>query len=56
MEKMRVLVGVHYQLYNNKVNYLMIFRTSWTFFDLNPNEIYDKTTSILQFILLTLSS
>ena len=56
MEKMRALVGVDYQLYNNWADYLKTLRTNWTFLDPNPNEVYEKTTSVLQFILLMLSS
>ena len=56
MEKMQALVGVHYQLHNNGADYLKTLRTNWTFLDPNPNEVYDKTTNILQLILLMLSS
>ena len=56
MEKMRALVGVHYQLHSNGADYLKTLRTNWTFLDPNPNEVYDKTTSVLQLILLMLSS
>lgn len=51
-----MLVEVYYQLYSNKIDYLMTFLMNWTFFDPNFYEIYDKTTNILQVILLILSS
>ncbi len=56
MEKMRALVRVHYQLHNNKADYLKSLQTNWTFLDPNLDEVYDRTTSILQLILLRLSS
>ena len=56
IEKIQTLVGVHYQLHNNRADYLQTLRTNWTFLNPNPNEVYDKTTTILQFILLILSS
>ncbi len=56
MEKMRTLVGVHYQLHSKEADYLKTHRTNWNFFDPNPDEIYDMTTSVLQLILLMLSS
>ncbi len=54
MEKMRALVGVHYQLHSNGADYLKSLRTNWTFLDPNPDKVYD--TSVLQFNLLMLSS
>ncbi len=56
MEKIQILVEVHYQLHSNGPDYLKSLRTNWTFLDSNPDEVYDKTTSILQLILLILSS
>lgn len=55
MEKMRVLVGIHYHLYRNRTNYLKILQTGGIFLDLNPNEIYNMTTSVLELILLIVS-
>ena len=51
-----MLVGVHYQLNSNGVDYLKIFQTNWTFLNPNPDEVYNKTISVLQLILLMLSS
>ena len=56
MEKMRALVGVHYQLHNNEADYLKNLWTNWTFLDPNFDKVYDKTISVLQLILLMLSS
>ena len=56
MEKMQALVGVHYQLHSNGADYLKTVRTNWTFLNPNLDEVYDKTTSVLQLILLMLSS
>ncbi len=42
MEKMRALVGVHYQLHSNGADYLKSLRTNWTFLDPNPDEVYDN--------------
>ena len=56
MEKMQRLIGVHYQLHSNEADYLKILQTNWTFFNPNPDEVYDKITSVLQLVLLTLSS
>ena len=58
MEKIRVLVGNHYQLHghSNGAKYLKSFRTGWTFLDPNPDEVYDMITRILQLILLIISS
>lgn len=56
MEKMQLLIRVYYQLYNNKADYLKTFQTSLIFPDLNFNEIYNMTTSILDLILQILSS
>ena len=47
IEKMQALVGVHYQLDSNGADYLKTFRTNWTFLDPNPDEVYDKITTIL---------
>ena len=47
MEKMQVLVGVHYQLHNNGADYLKSLRTNWFFFNPNPDKVYNKITSIL---------
>ena len=55
MEKMRVLIGVHYQLHSNRADYLKILRTNLTFLDPKPDEVYNKITTVLQFILLMLS-
>ncbi len=55
MEKMRALVEVHYQLYSNRADYLKSLQTNWTFLDPNLDEVYDKTTSVLQLNLLILS-
>ena len=55
MEKMRALIGVYYQLHSNEADYLKTFWTNWTFLDPNPDEVYDKTTSVPQLILLMLS-
>ena len=56
MEKMQALVGVHYQLHSNEADYLKTLWANWTFLNPNLNEVYDKTTSVLQLILLMLSS
>ena len=58
IEKIQVLVGNHYQLHghSNGANYLKSLWTGWTFLDPNPDELYDMTTSVLQLILLILSS
>lgn len=58
MEKIRVLVGNHYQLHghSNGASYLKSLRTGWTFLDPNPDEVYDMTTGFLQLILLIISS
>ncbi len=55
MEKMRGFIGVHYQLHSNAPNYLKTLQTSWTYLDLNPDEVYDITTSNLKLTLLTVS-
>ena len=47
---------VYYQLHSNKADYLKSLWNNWSFLNLNPNEVYDKTISILQLILLMLSS
>ena len=47
IEKMQALVGVHYQLHSNGADYLNTLGTNCSFFDPNPNEIYEKTTSVL---------
>ena len=54
MEKIRVLIGNHYQLdgHTNGVNYLQSLRTGWIFLNPNPNEVYDMITSVLQLIVL----
>lgn len=54
--KMQGLVGVYYQLYRNGVNYLKILWIGWTFLNFNADEIYDMITSILELILLIVSS
>ncbi len=54
IEKMRVLVGIYYQLHSNGADYLKSLWTNWTFLDPNPDEVYD--TSVLQLNLLILSS
>ena len=58
MEKIRVLVGNHYQLYgySNGANYLNFLWIDWTFLNLNPDEVYNMTTSVLQLISLIISS
>ena len=56
IEKMQALVRVHYQLHSNRADYLKTLETNDIFFDPNPDEVYDKTTSILQLILLILSN
>ena len=56
IEKMRALVGVHYQLHSNEADYLKSLWTNWIFLDLNLHMIYDKIISVLQLILLMLSS
>ena len=56
IEKMQGLVGVYYQLHSNRANYLKTLQTSWIFLDLNPDEVYDMTTSVLELILLIVSS
>ena len=58
MEKIRVLVGNHYQLHghSNGANYMKSLRTGWTFLNPNSDEVYDMTTSVLQLILLIISS
>lgn len=56
IEKMQGLVAVHYQLYSNAANYLIIFQTGWTFLDCNLDEVYNMTTSILKLILLIVSN
>ena len=56
IEKMQAWEGVHYQLHSNGADYLKTLQTNWTFLDPNPDEVYDKTTSVLQLILLMLSS
>ncbi len=53
---MQALVGVHYQLHSNEVDYLKTLQTSQTILDLNYDEVYNKITSVLQLILLILSS
>ncbi len=54
IEKIRALVGVHYQLHSNGADYLKRLRTNWTFLDPNPDEVYD--TSVLQLNFLMLSN
>ena len=44
---MRVLIGVYYQLHSNGADNLKTFETNEIFLNLNPNEIYDKITSVL---------
>ncbi len=56
MEKMRGLVGVHYQLHSNGPNYFKTLRTGWTFLNPNPDKVYDITTNNLKLTLLTVSS
>ena len=56
MEKMRELIGVHYQLYSNGANYLKTLQTGWIFLDLNLDKIYNMTTSVLELVLLIISS
>lgn len=56
IKKIQALVEIHYQLYSNNTDYLKTFWTSLIFLNLNYNEIYDKTISILQLILLILFS
>ena len=56
MEMMRALICVHYQLHSNRADYLKTLRTNWTFLNPNLDEVYDKTTRVLQLILLILSS
>ena len=58
IEKIQVLIGNHYQLhcYRNRANYLKSFWITWTFLDLNLDEVYDITISVLQLILLIISS
>ncbi len=56
MEKIRALVGVQYQLHSNGADYLKSLWTHWTFLEPNPDEIYDRTTSVLPLNLLMLSS
>ncbi len=56
MEKMRGLVGVHYQLHSNGPNYLKTLGTGWTFLNPNPDEVYDINTSDLKLTLPIISS
>lgn len=56
MEKMRALVGVYYRLHSNGLDYLKTLWTNWIFLDTNPDEVYDKISSILQLNLLILFS
>ena len=53
---MQALVRVHYQLHSNRVEYLKTLWINQTFLDPNSDKIYDKITSVLQFILPMLSS
>ncbi len=54
MEKMQALIRVHYQLHSNGADYLKSLQTNWIFLNPKPDEVYDKTTSVLQLILLIL--
>lgn len=54
--KIQGFVRVHYQLQNNRTNYLKILQTNCTFLDPSSNEVYDMTINILKFVLLILSS
>lgn len=58
MEKIYVLIGIHYQLcdHRNGANYVKSLQTGWTFFDPNPNKVYDMTSVFLQLILPIISS
>ena len=40
MEKIRQLVGIHYQLDRNSSTYLRNLREDWAFLDPNSNEVY----------------
>ena len=40
MEKIRQLVGIHYQLDRNGSRYLRNLREDWAFLDPNPNKVY----------------
>ena len=56
IENMQVLVEVYYHLHSNGTNYLKSLQINWTFLELNLDEVYDKTISVLQLILLMLFS
>ena len=56
IEKLQGLIGVYYQLYSNGANYLKTIWTSWTFLNLNPDKVYNMTISVLELILLIVSS
>ncbi len=56
MEKMQTLVGESHELHSNVTDYLKSLRTNLTILKPNPDEVYDRTTSVLQLIWLMLSS
>ena len=58
IEKIQALVGNHYQLHDHSkgANYLNFLQIGWIFLNPNPDELYDMTTSVLQLILLIISS
>ena len=46
IEKIQALVGVSYLLHSNETDYLKTLQINKTFLDLNPDEVYDKITTI----------
>ena len=56
IEKLQGLVEVHHQVYKNRVNYWKTFQNSLIFLNPNLDKIYGITTSILEFIVLIVSS
>ena len=43
MEKLRQLVGVHYQLDSNRTDKLKALQEKWAFFDLKSHAVYNLT-------------